>query len=81
MSVHITAIYEHGVLRPLELPEHEVVSIVVNSPAENGRDDEYAPLVAEEADSTITWEQVQAVLNKLPGSLTEDVNRARDERV
>jgi hypothetical protein len=41
---------------------------------------DYMPLVAEEGDPSVTWEQVQALLAKLPGSLGDDFERERDER-
>ncbi len=83
MSQHITALYEYGVLKPLEpvdLRDQEVVSLVIDTTTINGRHDEYVPLVADDGDPSITWEQVRAVLSKLPGSLTEDFDRERDER-
>ena len=41
---------------------------------------EYMPLIAEKGDSSVTWEQVQSLLAKLPGSLSDDFDRKRDER-
>ena len=86
MSQHITAIYDKGVLKPLEpvdLKDQELVSLSIEKVDENGQervDDEYLPLIAEDGDPNITWAEVQAVLTKLPGSLTEDFDRERDER-
>jgi predicted DNA-binding antitoxin AbrB/MazE fold protein len=84
---HVDAVYEGGVLRPLkplDLAEHEHVSLTI---ATNGVHDdvepdatEYVPLIAEEGDSSITWEQVQSLLAKLPRSLSSDIERERDER-
>ena len=51
--------------------------------AKNGEEfdeDEYLPFIAEDGDPNLTWEDVRAVLAKLPGSLTEDFDRERDER-
>ena len=85
MPQHVKAIFEHGVLKPLDpldLEEDEVVSLSIEKLTENeGVDDgEDFPLIAEDGDPNITWEQVQAVLAKLPNSLSEDFDRERDER-
>ncbi|MEX0714708.1 MAG: antitoxin family protein [Pirellulales bacterium] len=87
MTQHVNAIYENGVLKPLkplDLKDQEIVSLSIDRRAEKGQeldhDDEYLPLVAEDGDPNVTWETVQAVLAKLPDSLTEDFNRERDER-
>ncbi|HEV3023110.1 MAG TPA: antitoxin family protein [Pirellulales bacterium] len=86
MSQRVTAIYEKGLLKPLgplDLKEEEVVTLSVEKFGEDGSDrneDEYLPLIAEDGDPNVTWEEVQAVLAKLPGSLTEDFDRERDER-
>jgi predicted DNA-binding antitoxin AbrB/MazE fold protein len=84
---HIDAVYEAGVLRPLkplDLAEHELVSLTISS---NGASEtaeteatDYLPLVAEDGDPSITWEEVQTLLAKLPGSLSSDFDRERDER-
>jgi len=86
MSQHVKAIYERGVLKPLDpldLKEEEVVSLFIQKLAESGQelDDEYLPFIAEDGDSNITWQEVQMVLAKLPRSLTEDFDRERDERI
>ena len=41
---------------------------------------DYTPLIADEGDPSVTWEQVQSLLAKLPGSLSDDFDRERDER-
>lgn len=41
---------------------------------------DYMPLIAEEGDPSVTWEEVQSLLAKLPGSLSDDFDRERDER-
>jgi predicted DNA-binding antitoxin AbrB/MazE fold protein len=81
----IPAIYEAGKLRPLEplnLQEHELVEVAVVRIGEvvEASEDEYVPEITEEADFTITLEQVQSALAKIPGSLAEDFARERDER-
>lgn len=86
MIQHITAVYEDGVLKPLEpvqLSDAEIVTISIEraSDAEEigtGRD--YVPLIAAEGDPNMSWEEVQALLAHLPGSLAEDFIRERDER-
>lgn len=82
----IHAIYENGVLRPLSplnLAEHQEVSIVIR-----GRQDEVEgsdptddmPPIADEGDPDITWEQVHEALSSIPGNLSDDIIRDRDER-
>jgi predicted DNA-binding antitoxin AbrB/MazE fold protein len=84
---HVDAVYEAGVLRPLkplDLAEHEHVSLTISSNGSNEIAEtdatDYLPLIAEDGDPSITWEQVQALLAKLPGSLSSDFDRERDER-
>jgi predicted DNA-binding antitoxin AbrB/MazE fold protein len=83
----VEAVYENGVLKPLtplDLVEHERVSLLIGANGDNEKDDadstDYVPFIAEEGDPSIAWEQVQALLAKLPGSLSEDFDRERDER-
>lgn len=85
MSQLVKAIYKNGVLEPLDpldLKDDDLVTLSIERVAENGQklDDEFVPFIVEDGDPNITWEQVQAVLAKLPGSLTEDFDRERDER-
>lgn len=86
MIQRVKAIYESGVLKPLDpvnLEEEEIVSLSIEKLADKEQlpdDDEYLPLIAEEGDPNVTWEAVRALLAKLPGSLTEDFDRERDER-
>ena len=86
MTHRLRAIYEGGVLRPLEplaLAERRVVEVVVSD------DDLKAPPVrfvpAEEysryADDSVTLEQVRRSLAKIPGSLAEDFIAERNERI
>jgi hypothetical protein len=82
---HVLAIFEAGKLLPLvplDLEEHERVELtVVRTAAPSAQsDDDYIPLIVAEADPTITLEQVQQALAKIPGSLTDDFARERDER-
>jgi predicted DNA-binding antitoxin AbrB/MazE fold protein len=85
---HFDAIFEKGVLRPLQplgLAEHERVSLVIaagdnTEASENDTISDYIPLICEDGDPNITWEQVQALLAKLPFPLSSDFERERDER-
>lgn len=43
-------------------------------------DGNYVPLIVAEADPSLTLEQVQKALAKIPGSLVEDFASERDER-
>jgi predicted DNA-binding antitoxin AbrB/MazE fold protein len=80
MTQYITAIYEHGVLKPLgplELREHEVVSLVLST-ANDASSNSWVDDESQEA--AVSWEQVRAALSELPGSLSEEFSRERDER-
>jgi len=85
----IKAVYEDGVLRPnepLDLAEGEVVSLTIyvggvpEDKEEDEDDDEYIPLIAEEGDPNITWEQVHEALKSIPGSLADQIIRDREDR-
>ena len=84
MNQYVDAIYEDGVLKPLkplDLAEHQFVSLVIGIESEDEGDASgYVPLIAEEGDPSVTWEQVQRILTKLPSSLAKDFDRERDER-
>jgi predicted DNA-binding antitoxin AbrB/MazE fold protein len=86
MSQQVKAIYENGILKPLaplDLEEEQLVSLSIEAIADHEQElaiEEYRPLVVEQGDPSITWEQVQAVLARLPGPLSEDFDRERDER-
>ncbi len=90
---YVPAIFEAGKLRPLaplDLHEQERVEVAVIRAAfaageaqgenDNDADQGYVPLIAAEADPTVTLEQVQRALAKIPGSLAEDFARERDDR-
>jgi predicted DNA-binding antitoxin AbrB/MazE fold protein len=87
LNQRVDAIYENGVLKPLTpiiLAENERVSLVIGTAGEVEHEDrdatDYMPLIADEGDPSVTWDQVQALLAKLPGSLSDDFERERDER-
>lgn len=86
MSKGIEAVYENGVLRPLEpldLQEHQRVRISlspVTPSEEDWLDVECLQLCTAEADEHISLEALREALAKIPGSLTADFIAERDER-
>jgi len=88
MTKRFEAVYEHGVLRPLEsldLTEHQRVTVVLRHPSpgpgeEDWLDREFVQECALEADESITLESVRRALSKIPGSLTADFASERAER-
>jgi predicted DNA-binding antitoxin AbrB/MazE fold protein len=86
MRQQVNAIYENGVLQPLEplnLPNRQRVSITVES-AETANDEDWldhdAMRMAEaEGDPTISLEEVRKALSSIPGSLAETVIAERGE--
>ncbi len=82
---YVSAVFESGMLRPLaplDLNEHEQVDIAIvrAATAVEESDESYVPIIAADADATVTHEQVQQALAKIPGSLVEDFACHRDER-
>ncbi len=85
MTKYLQAVYENGVLRPLEpldLREQQLVNVTVSdeTPLEPWLDAECLAACAGEADDAVSLEEVRAALAKIPGSLTEDFIAERDER-
>jgi predicted DNA-binding antitoxin AbrB/MazE fold protein len=88
MSKSVQAVYENGVLRPLEslaLKEHQRVTVILSElPTEPGEEDwldlECVRLCAADADESISVETVRHALSKIPGSLTADFIAERAER-
>jgi predicted DNA-binding antitoxin AbrB/MazE fold protein len=85
MTKHVQAVYEKGVLRPLEalgLREQQIVNVTVSdeAPQEPWLDAEYLAECAGEAHDIVSLDEVRAALAKIPGSLTEDFIAERDER-
>jgi predicted DNA-binding antitoxin AbrB/MazE fold protein len=88
MTKTLQAVFENGVLRPLEpldLPEHQEVNLVL-TPAyaklpncQPWLDTECLQFYAAEADESITLDEVRQALSKIPGSMTEDFVAERDE--
>ena len=83
MRKKVEAVYENGVLRPLEplnLHEHQRITVVVSPVFEEvWLDLDCMPLCALEADDGATIEAVRAALAKIPGSLTSEFSAERDE--
>lgn len=86
MTRNLQAIYEKGVLRPLEpldLREQQLVTVAITTdetPAEPWLDTEYLADCAREADDSVSLEEVRVALAKIPGSLTEDFSAEREDR-
>ena len=84
---HFEAVYEGGVLRPLEaldLEEHQRVLVVLaaanGTEQESWLDTECVELCAREADDSISLDAVRQALSKIPGSMTADFAEEREER-
>ena len=84
MTRSLQAIYEKGVLRPLEpLPfqEHQPETVTVSDQADGDwLDAALLRHLETQADESVTLEQVRAALAKIPGSMAEDFHRERDDR-
>lgn len=81
MAKQFEAIYEDCVLRPLEpliLPNCERVRVMI---AKAGNDDwmdvEFMDSCAEDADPTVTLEDVRKALSKIHGRMVDVVNDVR----
>jgi predicted DNA-binding antitoxin AbrB/MazE fold protein len=88
MTINLQAIYEKGMLRPLEpldLREQQLVTVTLT--VEGGGAAEHA-LLDEEflaycdtlADDGVPLEAVRQALAKIPGALTDDVRAEREKR-
>jgi predicted DNA-binding antitoxin AbrB/MazE fold protein len=85
MNRTLQAVYEKGILRPLEplnLRDQQVVtlSIADEEPVEPWLDTECLAACAPEADDRVSLEEVRAALAKIPGSLTDDFRAEREDR-
>jgi predicted DNA-binding antitoxin AbrB/MazE fold protein len=85
MTKNLQAVYEKGVLRPLEpldLREQQLVNVTVSdeAPPEPWLDAECLAACAGEADEAVSLDEVRAALAKIPGSLTDDFIAEREER-
>ncbi len=89
MTRQVEAVYENGVLRPLEplpLDEHQRVTVTVSD-----TEDPLASIIdhafVERARKEIrtlhhipSLEEVRKILSKIPGSLSEDIRAEREDR-
>jgi predicted DNA-binding antitoxin AbrB/MazE fold protein len=86
ISTQFDAVYENGVLRPLnpvDLPEHERLSVTVSrrtDPLADILDWDAHELAATEGDENISLEDVQLALSKISESMADVVSTERDER-
>lgn len=86
MSQTVEAIYDGGVLRPLEKlslrPQQRVVLRIDEAPdaAVEMEDKAFMAYCVSEGDPTVTLEEVRHALAVIPGSLTEACSAERDER-
>jgi predicted DNA-binding antitoxin AbrB/MazE fold protein len=80
----LRAVYENGVLRPLEpisLCEQQQVTVTVTDQSQSDWvDSTFLRYLEDQSDESVTLEQVRAVLAKIPGSMTEDFRKERDDR-
>ncbi len=87
MTKSVKAVYENGVLRPLEpmpFKEHELVTVIVSNgqiPADEWLDADFIRSAEAEADDSVTLEAVRLALAKIPGSMGQEIRSERDERV
>ncbi len=83
MKQTIEAIYEDGVLRPLEplnLANHERVSVTVETPGEEDwMDQDFMEQAQQEADPSVTLDEVRRALSKIPKSLADTIIEERGE--
>ena len=83
MAKHIEAIYEDGVLRPLEpliLPNRERVRLTITKAGdEEWMDVEFMDSCAEDSDSTIALDDVRKVMSKIQSTMADAVNEVRGE--
>jgi predicted DNA-binding antitoxin AbrB/MazE fold protein len=80
----LQAVYEGGVLRPVEplpLGEHELVSIVIldDNPPEDDLKFEAPERFEALADHSVSLETVRRALSRIPGSLDADFRAERNE--
>jgi predicted DNA-binding antitoxin AbrB/MazE fold protein len=85
MTRSLQAVYEKGVLRPLEplpLQEHQQVTVTISDElAKDWADVAFLRHFESQADDSVTLEQVRSALSKVGGSMVEDFRKERDERI
>lgn len=87
MSRQIEAVYENGLLRPLEpltLEEHQKVTVIIEDAAKDSAepwiDHEYHAAVEASVEPEPTLEAVRDALSSISGSLSDAVRAERDAR-
>ena len=84
MTRSLQAVFENGVLRPLEplsLKEQQKVTLTVSDQDDGDlMDSAFLRYLESQADESVTLEEVRAALTKIPGSMVEDFRRERDDR-
>ena len=86
MQKTFEAVYENGVLRPLEtlqLPNNERVTVTIEDLAASGQDlaGYFSPEEWEAAaHDEISLEEVRRALSSIPGSLSDSVVASREDR-
>ena len=89
MNRQVEAVYENGVLRPLEplpLKEHQKVSVMVSDtedPLASMIDYEFVESARrdiQQADHIPSLEEVRSILSRIPGSLAADIGDQREDR-
>jgi len=83
MTRSLQAVYENGVLRPLEplpLQERQQVTVTVSDHQEQDWvDTSFLRYLEAQADESVTLEQVRSALAKIPGSMVQDFRSERDD--
>ena len=86
MTRTLQAVYENGVLRPLEslpLREHQRVTVTVSDPTERWLDQEYVEKVKKDVAESVpapSLGEIRQALSKIPGNLSDDIRAERDGR-
>lgn len=87
MTKTLSAIYENGLLRPLEplsLNEHQRVSVTVSDvaidPVDKWLDHEYMTMVDSMDEPVPSLSEVRQILSKIPGDLSDTIRAERDAR-
>ncbi|MEK7407701.1 MAG: antitoxin family protein [Acidobacteriota bacterium] len=88
MGKTVRAVYENGVLRPLEplsLPEHREVEVSVSEvaaePEDERLDEVYHRGLQGVQVPEVSLEEVRRILSKIPGSLSDEFIAEREERL
>ncbi|MFN0171943.1 MAG: antitoxin family protein [Bryobacteraceae bacterium] len=86
MTKTLQAVYENGVLRPLEplpLEEHQQVTVTVSDPVQHWLDYEFMERVRQDVATmgpAPRLEEVRQALSKIPGKLSDDIRAEREGR-